>query len=109
MLLCNYQHRDIQSEDSLPGISQQKIAEKEDCEGWLTEEGEICKAFCDDTKDDEFMFQIIHLVEQLAGDEYLECIAMCSPDMVDVKNKDTERFGEKIDLMFEKLQQIEFN
>lgn len=44
---------------------------------------EICNAFCDDTKDDEVMFGIIHLIEQLQGEEYLKCIAMCSPDMVE--------------------------
>lgn len=42
---------------------------------------EICNAFCDDTEDDEVMFEIIHLIEQLQGDEYLKCIATCSPDM----------------------------
>lgn len=44
---------------------------------------EICNAFFDDTKDDEVMFEIIHLIEQLQGDEYLKCIAICSPNMVD--------------------------
>ena len=44
---------------------------------------EICDAFCDDTKDDETMFEIIHLIEQLQGDEYLKCIAICSPGLVE--------------------------
>ena len=42
---------------------------------------EICKAFDDDTKDDEVMFGIIHLIEQLQGEEYLKKIAICTPDM----------------------------
>ncbi len=29
------------------------------------------------------MFEIIHLIEQLQGDEYLKCIAICSSDMVE--------------------------
>lgn len=33
---------------------------------------EICKAFCDDTQDDEVMFGIIHLIEHLQGEEYLK-------------------------------------
>ncbi len=112
----------------------------------INDVGEICKAFCDDTKDDEVMFEIIHLIEQLQGDEYLKCIAMCSPNMVgahdwaltlnkriinsqkyfekyisvidkmekaskdkilklliDVKNDNPKRFGEKVDLMFERI------
>lgn len=44
---------------------------------------EICKAFCDDTQNDEVMFEIIHLIEQLQGDEYLKKIAICSPNMKD--------------------------
>ena len=44
---------------------------------------DICKAFCDDTKDDEVMFGIIHLIEQLQGEEYLKTIAICTPDMKD--------------------------
>ena len=43
---------------------------------------EICNAFCDDCEDDEVMFGIIHLIEQLEMDGYLKCIALCSPDMV---------------------------
>lgn len=45
----------------------------------------ICNAFYDDTKDDEVMFEIVHLIEQLQGDEYLKCIAICSPKMVDAQ------------------------
>lgn len=44
---------------------------------------EICKAFCDDTQDDEVMFGIVHLIEQLQGEEYLKRIAICTPDMKD--------------------------
>lgn len=44
---------------------------------------DICKAFCDDTKDDEVMFGIIHIIEQLQGEEYLKTIAICTPDMKD--------------------------
>ena len=43
----------------------------------------ICNAFYDDTQNDEVMFEVIHLIEQLSGDEYLKCIAMHSPDMTD--------------------------
>lgn len=106
---------------------------------------EVCKAFCDDTKDDEVMFGIIHLIEQLQGEEYLKKIAICTPDMkeahdwamtinkriinsqkyfekyieiigelekkykekilkllVDVKNDNPKRFGDKIDLLIER-------
>ncbi len=109
---------------------------------------EICKAFCDDTKDDEVMFGIIHLIEQLQGEEYLKKIAICTPDMkeahdwamtlnkriinsqkyfekyieiigelekeykekilkllVDVKNDNPKRFGEKIDMLIERIVQ----
>lgn len=109
---------------------------------------EICKAFCDDTKDDEVMFGIIHLIEQLQGEEYLKKIAICTPDMrdahdwamtlnkriinsqkyfemyieiigelekeykekilkllVDVKNDNPKRFGDKIDIMIERTLQ----
>lgn len=109
---------------------------------------EICKAFCDDTKDDEVMFGIIHLIEQLQGEEYLKKIAICTPDMrdahdwamtlnkriinsqkyfemyieiigelekeykekilkllVDVKNDNPKRFGDKIDIMIERILQ----
>ena len=48
--------------------------------------GEICKAFCDDTEDDEVMFGIIHLMEQLQGEEYLKKIAICTPDMKEAHN-----------------------
>lgn len=44
---------------------------------------EICKAFCDDTQDDEVMFGIVHLIEQFQGEEYLKRIAICTPDMKD--------------------------
>ena len=33
--------------------------------------------------DDEVMFGIIHLIEQLQGEEYLKTIAICTPDMKD--------------------------
>lgn len=42
---------------------------------------EICKAFDDDTQDDEVMFGIIHLIEYLQGEEYLKYIAIYTPDM----------------------------
>ena len=96
---------------------------------------EICKAFDDDTKDDEVMFGIIHLIEQLQGEEYLKKIAICTPDMkeahdwamtlnkriinsqkyfekeykekilkllVDVKNDNPKRFGDKINMLIER-------
>lgn len=109
---------------------------------------EICKAFYDDTQDDEVMFGIIHLIESLQGEEYLKKIAICTPDMkdahdwamtlnkriinspeyfgkyieiinklekeykekilellVDVKNDNPKRFGEKIDTLIERVVQ----
>ena len=108
---------------------------------------DICKAFCDDTKDDEVMFGIINLIEQLQGEEYLKMIAICTPDMkdahdwamtlnkriinsqkyfekyieiigelekdykekilkllVDVKNDNPKRFGNKIDMLIERTE-----
>ena len=43
----------------------------------------ICKVFSDDTGDDEVMFELVHLIEQLQGEEYLKSIAICSPEMAD--------------------------
>ena len=108
---------------------------------------DICEAFCDDTKDDEVMFGIVHLIEQLQGEEYLKTIAICTPDMkdahdwamtlnkriinsqkyfekyieiigelekdykekilkllVDVKNDNPKRFGDKIDMLIERTE-----
>ncbi len=42
---------------------------------------ELCKAFDDDTSDDEVMFLLVHLIEAVEGDGYLKTIAHCSPDM----------------------------
>ena len=42
---------------------------------------EICKAFFDDTNDDEVMFEIIHLLETLLGEEYLKKFALCTAIM----------------------------
>lgn len=42
---------------------------------------QICQAFYDDTEDDEIMFEMIHLIEQLISEEYLKCIALCTPAM----------------------------
>lgn len=42
---------------------------------------EICKVFYDSTNDDEVMFGIVHLIEQLRGEDYLDCIAKCTPNM----------------------------
>lgn len=110
---------------------------------------EICKAFDDDTKDDEVMFGIIHLIEQLQGEEYLKKIAICTPDMkeahdwamtlnkriinsqkyfekyieiigdlekeykekilkllVDVKNDNPKRFGDKINMLIERTETV---
>lgn len=44
---------------------------------------ELCKVFHDDTNDDEVMFGLVHLMEQLERDEYLKCIAVCTPNMVE--------------------------
>lgn len=43
----------------------------------------ICNIFCDNTNDHEFMFQLVHLIEQIKGKCYLYCIARCSPDMTE--------------------------
>lgn len=109
---------------------------------------EICKAFYDDTKDEQVMFGIVHLMEQLQGEEYLKKIAIGTPDMrdghdwamilnkriinsqkyfekyieiigelekeykekilkllLDVKNDNSKRFGEKIDMLIEQALQ----
>lgn len=42
---------------------------------------EICKVFHDGTNDDEVMFGLVHLIEQLERDEYLKCIVKCTPNM----------------------------
>ena len=47
---------------------------------------EICNVFYDDTKDDEVMFEVIHLIEQLQGDDYIKCIVLCSPNMIEAHN-----------------------
>lgn len=47
---------------------------------------EICKVFCDDTEDDEMMFNLIHLIERLPEDDYLKGIAINSPNMVEGYN-----------------------
>lgn len=44
---------------------------------------DICKAFTDTTNDDEVMFGIIHLIEKLQGEDYLKCIAICTPTMTE--------------------------
>lgn len=44
---------------------------------------DICKAFIDTTNDDEVMFGIIHLIEKLQSEEYLKCIAICTPNMTE--------------------------
>lgn len=43
---------------------------------------DVCKTFTDNTNDEEVMFGVIHLLEQLQGEEYLKCIATCTPDMI---------------------------
>ena len=94
---------------------------------------EICKAFDDDTKDDEVMFGIIHLIEQLQGDmkeahdwamtlnkriinsqkyfeKYIEIIGDLEKEykekilklLVDVKNDNPKRFGDKINMLIER-------
>lgn len=47
---------------------------------------EICKVFYDDTKDDEVMFEVVHLIEQLQGEDYIKCIVLCSIDMIEAHN-----------------------
>ena len=48
--------------------------------------GEVCKIFDDNTKDDEIMFGVIHMIERLAGYDYLKCIATNTPLMDDGKD-----------------------
>ncbi|MCM1385425.1 MAG: Imm30 family immunity protein [Lachnoclostridium sp.] len=109
---------------------------------------QICQAFYDDTEDDELMSGMIHLIEQLISEEYLKCIALCTPAMkdahdwamtlnkrilnsqkyfekyvevidgleqeekekilnllADVKQDNPDRFGEKVDMIYEKVSQ----
>ena len=47
----------------------------------------ICNIFCDNTNDHEFMFQLVHLIEQIKGKCYLYCIARCSPDMTEANEQ----------------------
>lgn len=47
---------------------------------------EICKVFYDDTKDDEVMFEVVHLIEQLQGEDYIKCIVLYSIDMIEAHN-----------------------
>lgn len=42
---------------------------------------DICKVFHDGTNDDEVMFGMVHLIEQLSGNDYLKCIARFTPNM----------------------------
>lgn len=44
---------------------------------------ELCKVFYDDTEHEEVMFGLVHLIEEFASEEYLRCIAICSPNMID--------------------------
>lgn len=104
---------------------------------------QICKVFHDNTNDDEVMFGLVHVIEQLERDEYLKCIAKCTPNMEEapewakllnkrilnsqqdfneyitiiinldvhskdkiltllkaIKNDNPQKFGEKVDLIF---------
>lgn len=47
---------------------------------------ELCNAFYDNTESEEVMFGLIHFIEQFPDNEYLRCIAMCSPNMKDAYN-----------------------
>ncbi len=49
----------------------------------MSDISKLCKVFYDDTEDEEVMFGLIHFIEQFVGEEYLKCIAMCSPNMTD--------------------------
>lgn len=43
----------------------------------------VCQVFCDETKDDEVMFGLVHLIEQLQGNNYIKSIVIASPDMLE--------------------------
>lgn len=44
---------------------------------------ELCNAFYDNTESEEVMFGLVHLIEEFVSEEYLRCIAICSPNMID--------------------------
>ena len=46
----------------------------------------VTKAFYDDTGDDEVMFGLVHLLEELNDEEALRQIALCTPNMTDAKD-----------------------
>lgn len=46
----------------------------------------ICQVFYDDTVDDEVMFGLIHLIEQLQGTDYMKNIVISSPQMMTAHN-----------------------
>ena len=48
--------------------------------------GDVCKIFDDNTKNDEIMFDVIHMIEKLAGYDYLKCIATHTPLMIEGKD-----------------------
>lgn len=92
----NYRKKGFDMEKSIP-IQQlfhcRKLSTDEECELFedalqsldgnieMEDVKQICQAFYDDTEDDEVMFGMIHLIEQLIGEEYLKCIALCTPAM----------------------------
>ena len=47
---------------------------------------ELCKVFYDNTECEEVMFGLVHLIEKFPDNQYLRCIAMCSPNMKDAYN-----------------------
>lgn len=49
----------------------------------MSDISKLCQVFYDDTEDEEVMFGLVHFIEQFPRDEYLKCIAMCTPDMTD--------------------------
>ena len=75
-----------------------KLTNQAECEAFenklseLSEEisiediGEVCKIFDDNTKDEEIMFGVIHLIEKLAGYDYLKCIVTHTPLMIEGKD-----------------------
>ena len=73
--------RRLSSNDEFDMFEQALLALQDNLE--IEDISEVCRAFFDDTQDDEVMFGLIHLIERLRGSECLREIAKCTPDMND--------------------------
>lgn len=73
--------RELDSDEKIESFENaiQALSENLSCDDVIC----LCKAFCDDTQNEEAMFGLIHLIEQLRGKDYLREIALCTPDMKD--------------------------